>query len=387
MNPMQIGVRLCCVAALLLPASLFAAEKDKPAPVSPQQVAEWVRALDSDVFLEREEATEHLIGAGNTAIDQLAKLDLPAQNLEVLTRGIHVLQQLALADDVQIEDSARTLLEKLAESKNPTAARRAESTLGALNSLRQERTIAQLKELNVRVSTNTTQVGLVLVQEVPTVEIDDTFSGTAEDLKRLKYLEDVRLVQLSGEKIDDEVLRRVAEIKSLQFLKVKWAKVTNAGLEPFAALPELQHVSVLYSPIDDEAIPTLAKIKTLNNVRLFGTKVTRPAAMRLDAMLGGGVGIEGVRKVDHRQGAFLGIGGDKHTRGCEVTVVQPNTVAQKAGIQPGDVILKFAGEEVADFEALTLAIGKYKARDTVEFELLRDGATKKIQVTLGEWDW
>lgn len=373
-------------ATLTAWASANCLAADDKQPPTADEIRAWVSDLDSDQFAKREQATECLACAGLLAVEAIDELDLPSQNLEVLARGMHVLQQLALSDEVEVEEQARTLLERIALSKNMAAARRAETALSSLNSMRQERTIEQLKQLNVRVSINTTQVGLVLVQEVPTVEIDDTFSGTAEDLKRLRYLEDVKLVQLSGEKIDDEVLARVAQMKHLQYLKVKWAKITNQGLEPFASLPELQHVSVLYSPINDEVIPTLAQIKTLNNVRLYGTQVTKAAAARLDQQLGGG-GEIGVKKVDHRQGAFLGIGGDKATQGCQVTVVQPNSVAQKAGIQPGDVVVRFAGEPINDFEELTIAIAKYKARDKVTFEILRDDGPKKIDVTLGEWDW
>lgn len=361
----------------------YAADDAMPS-ITAADVRAWVKALDADEFARREEATEALTSAGALAIEELARQDLAGQNLEVVARGMHVLQQLALSDDAKVEEQSRELLEQLSTSKNPAAARRAESTLSALNGMRQDRTIAQLKELNVRVAMNTTQVGLVLVQEVLTVEIDDSFSGTAADLKRLRYLEDVRLVQLSGERIDDEVLSYIAQIKHLQYLKVKWAKITSKGLAPFADLPELQHVSILYSPIDDHAVETLAKVKTLNNVRLYGTDVTKLAAARLEEQLGGG---EGVKKVDHRQGAFLGIGGDRGTRGCQVTLVQPNSVAQKAGIQPGDIVVRFAGEPVADFEALTLAIAKYKARDTVAFEILREDGPRKVEVTLGEWDW
>lgn len=387
MKVFRLALMGYCVATPLLMSNEVLLGADAPAkPATVAEVRSWVSGLDDDAFARREEATENLSAAGTIAIDELAKLDFTTQNLEVVARGMLVLQQLALSDDANVEEQARGLLEQLSASKNPAAARRAEATLSSLNGMRQERTIAQLKELNVRVSTNTTQVGLVLVQEVPTVEIDETFTGTAEDLKRLRYLEDVRMVQLSGDKINDEVLARVAQIKHLQYLKVKWAKISTKGIAPFVGLPELQHVSILYSPVDDETTDLLAKIKTLNNVRLYGTEITKAAATRLDEQLGGG-GEVGVKKVDHRQGAFLGIGGDRGTRGCQVTLVQPNSVAQKAGIQPGDIIVRFAAEPIEDFEALTAAIAKYKARDTVAFEILRDGATQKIEVTLGEWDW
>lgn len=377
----------------LLVASPLARAADAPMPAarkvekldaSPEQVRAWVRQLDADEFALREEATENLMRCGGEAVTALAQADLSAQNLEVLSRGIYVLQELALAEDIKIEEAARKLLEELAASKNAATARRAAGTLSALNEIRQERTIAQLKELGVRVAVNTAQVGLVLVHEVPTIEIDENFTGTPDDLKRLKYLENVRLVQLSGDKITDEVLERVAEVRELEYLKIKWAKISSRGLQPFGDLPRLQHLSVLYSPIDDESIATLEKIKTLANVRLYGTEITKPAAQRLNTALGGD-GLE--KRVDHRHGAFLGIGGDRGTRGCEVTIVQPNSAAAKAGIQPGDIVVRFAGEPIADFEALTLAIGKFKARDTVTFEILRGDTPQKIEVTLGEWDW
>jgi hypothetical protein len=371
-------------AAYAADAPLPAARKVEKLDASPEQVRAWVRQLDADEFALREQATENLMRCGSDAVQALAALNLEAQNLEVLSRGIHVLQELALAEDLTVEEAARQLLEQLASSKNATASNRAVGTLRTLNEIRQDRTIAQLQELGVRVMMNTTQVGLMLVHEVPTIEIDDNFTGTPEDLKRLKYLQNVRLVQLSGDKITDEVMQRVAELRDLEYLKIKWAKISSRGLEPIANLPRLQHLSVLYSPINDEVIPTLEKIKTLTNVRLYGTEITKTAAQRLNTALGGD-GLE--RRVDHRHGAFLGIGGDRGTRGCEVTIVQANSAAQKAGLQPGDIVVRFADEPIADFEALTLAIGKYKARDTVTFEILRGDTPRKIEVTLGEWDW
>jgi hypothetical protein len=355
--------------------------------VSAEQVQQWVRGLDADEFATREAATDALSSCGLQAIAQLDQANLPAQNLEVVSRGMLVLQELALSDDAQIEDAARGLLEKLASSKNMAASDRASTTLTTLNQLRQSRAVEQLKKFNVRVSVSTTQIGLVLMQELPTIEIGEDFSGTADDLKRLRFLTDVRLVQLAGEKIDDAVLAQVAEMKDLEYLRIKWAKISDAGNAAIAKLPKSQHLSVLYSPITNAGAEALEQTQSLSSLRLYGTQITRPAAMKLNLALGGNDELG--RKVDHRQGAFLGIGGDRHTRGCEVTLVQPNSVAQKAGIQPGDVILRFAGEPVADFEALTVAIGKYKARDTVSFDLVRAGETepRKIEVTLGEWDW
>jgi hypothetical protein len=378
---------LLTFAILLSAVGVQAAPQRQPIAASAEQIRAWVQGLDADDFATREAATEALANCGLPAIAELEHADLPKQNLEVVARGMHVLQELALSDDAQVEDAARDLLEQLSTSKNIAASGRASSTLSALNEIRQDRTIAQLREKGVKVSMSNTQIGLVLVQELPTIEIGEDFSGDASDLKRLKYLGDVRLVQLAGEKIDDAVLARVAEMKDVEYVRIKWAKISDKGVAALAKLPKIQHLSILYSPVTDAAAASLEQTQSLSSLRLYGTKISRDAAMKLNLALGGNEQFG--KKVDHRQGAFLGIGGDRGTRGCEVTLVQPNSVAQKAGILPGDVILRFAGEPVEDFEGLTTAIAKFKARDTVTFELVRAGETepRKIEVVLGEWDW
>jgi predicted metalloprotease with PDZ domain len=195
----------------------------------------------------------------------------------------------------------------------------------------------------------------------------------------------VRLVQLAGEKIDDDVLARVAEMKDLEYLRIKWAKISDKGVASLARLPKIQHLSILYSPVTDAAAESLEQTQSLSGVRLFGTKVSRAAAMKLNLALGGNEQLG--KKVDHRAGAFLGVGGGPDTLGCRVGTVQPNSVAQKAGIQIDDVIVRFNGEQIADFEALTAAIAKCKPSAEVKLELLRSGETRKFEVTLGEWDW
>lgn len=84
--------------------------------------------------------------------------------------------------------------------------------------------------------------------------------------------------------------------------------------------------------------------------------------------------------------AMLGISGDSNDRGgCPVSSVSEGLAAQKAGIQAGDVIVKFGGEVVDSFQGLVDLIGKKSAGDTVEVELKRDGDLVKVQVTLSSW--
>ncbi|MGH7149945.1 MAG: PDZ domain-containing protein [Planctomycetota bacterium] len=84
--------------------------------------------------------------------------------------------------------------------------------------------------------------------------------------------------------------------------------------------------------------------------------------------------------------AFLGVstapaeGG----KGLLVQEVTEGSSAEKAGIQAGDILLRFAGKKPKDFEALAAAVRQRKPGDKVEVVVLRDGEDQKFDVVLGK---
>ncbi len=69
--------------------------------------------------------------------------------------------------------------------------------------------------------------------------------------------------------------------------------------------------------------------------------------------------------------------------GAYVVEVVPDSSADKAGIEKGDIITKFEGKSVAEVEGgLVELLTKKKIGDRVEVEIWRDKETKKIQVDL-----
>lgn len=70
--------------------------------------------------------------------------------------------------------------------------------------------------------------------------------------------------------------------------------------------------------------------------------------------------------------------------GVQVFEVEKSSAADKAGIESGDIILKFDGQEV-DFDAMINIIKMKNAGDKVVVELLRGGQMIKKDVTLEEW--
>ena len=54
--------------------------------------------------------------------------------------------------------------------------------------------------------------------------------------------------------------------------------------------------------------------------------------------------------------------------------------ADKAGLQGGDVIIKFSGQEIKNIYVYTYALGALKTGEPVEVVVLRDG--KEVAITV-----
>lgn len=82
------------------------------------------------------------------------------------------------------------------------------------------------------------------------------------------------------------------------------------------------------------------------------------------------------------KGGKLGVYMKDNDKGAEVTEVQENSSASKAGLQKGDVITKVGDKKVSDAESLTNAVRKHKAGEEVTVTYLRDGKEKSTKAKL-----
>jgi serine protease Do len=71
-------------------------------------------------------------------------------------------------------------------------------------------------------------------------------------------------------------------------------------------------------------------------------------------------------------------------RGALVATVKPNGPADKAGIQPGDVILAYNGRTLDSAGELPPLVGETPVGRKVEVTVLRDGRERKLKVTIGK---
>ena len=81
---------------------------------------------------------------------------------------------------------------------------------------------------------------------------------------------------------------------------------------------------------------------------------------------------------------MIGVREDRDSNEAKIGEVIPGMPAASAGIEVGDVIVKFNGEPVPDFDALVELVGKTRPGQMVVVELRRDGQTIQLKLTVGK---
>src|SRR5262249_24535216 len=87
-----------------------------------------------------------------------------------------------------------------------------------------------------------------------------------------------------------------------------------------------------------------------------------------------------VQQVDQTLAEAFGL---KNAEGAIVSTVAPGSAAQKAGLQPGDVILKFNGKPIGSAGELSAMVGQALPGEKATLDIWRKGEAKQISATLG----
>jgi serine protease Do len=116
------------------------------------------------------------------------------------------------------------------------------------------------------------------------------------------------------------------------------------------------------------AIPIDVALDVTNQLKSSG-KVTR-----------GWLGI-GIQEITKELADSFGI---KTTNGALVAGVEKGSPAEKAGLETGDVIVKFDGKPINTSSDLPRIVGVIKPGKEVTVEILRKSAARNLRVTIGE---
>ncbi|MDI6751177.1 MAG: DegQ family serine endoprotease [Rhodocyclaceae bacterium] len=88
-----------------------------------------------------------------------------------------------------------------------------------------------------------------------------------------------------------------------------------------------------------------------------------------------------IQEVDQALADSFGL--DK-PRGALVSSVEPGSPAAKAGLQSGDIILRFNGKEIAQSAELPMLVGGTPPGQQAQLEIWRKGASRTLTAALGE---
>jgi serine protease Do len=76
----------------------------------------------------------------------------------------------------------------------------------------------------------------------------------------------------------------------------------------------------------------------------------------------------------------------KKSEGALVTQVEPNSPGAKAGLKTGDVITQLDGKAVNDAGELQVEVGQKRPGTTIKLDVIREGKTVNVPVTLEAMD-
>ncbi len=83
-------------------------------------------------------------------------------------------------------------------------------------------------------------------------------------------------------------------------------------------------------------------------------------------------------------GSIPGFGQSSDVKGAMLMGAQPDSPAAKAGVQKGDVLVKFGDTDITSLREFAFALRQHSPGDTVEFVVVRDGERVTLTATLGK---
>jgi len=303
-----------------------AADAEEAVDAGPAEIGGWIADLGSEEYARREAASQRIVAAGADAVAPLQDAVTNSEDLEVVSRGIEVLQQLLGGDDDAAAVAAEASLEAIADADATAASRMALATLEFHNT-------ALGEELQMRFTALGGQIEPILLPDGRSglhMTIDDRWKGEEKDLKLV------------------------------------------------GRIPQVLRLSVHGVPLGEDAFRHLQRMRHVAMIELFGTEPPKDAVAGLARSLP-------AAEIDVREGGKLGVAGQPMAAPCIITLVQPGSAAAKAGIAAGDVIRMVDDQPVGSFEQLTEKIGRKGAGESMQLTVERGGEKFKREVTLDAW--
>jgi hypothetical protein len=293
---MQWSPTVCSTVPLLLAAFLAqqpactchacAATPDADAPLgaceADKLVQQAIEDLASQDFDRRREASERLMEAGTSAIEPLTRAAGQA-DLEVAARSVQLLLRIGMKGDVETGEAVVRALETLTDSNNRSVASRAAQALDRHRTYLTSGIVRLVLESGgslLVVPEGRRAVHVKTPEDIPAewigvqaVDLKRSREITAENLKHIGQLAELKVLLLGRTGIDDSLLEHVTSLTELQELDLGTTSVTGDGLAQLKPLRKLKTLWLNGTRIDAGGLAHLEELKKLRSLDLEGTPV------------------------------------------------------------------------------------------------------------------
>ena len=314
------------VAAMISPLiSVVAAQEPTPteAVAVPAEIAADLNALSAPEFAEREAASRRLLSRKSEVIAPLTELARTG-TAEASVRAFDLLRQLYREGDDSVIESVESAYESLQKSENPIVASRAEARVEASVAVRHRRAVSAFLKL-----------GGILRFRKPT-ELEQP--------------------------VPDEATR-----------PIEYAMLTPSWQGGDEGLKYLRRI---------EDFRVRGEFRGAHLFVIKGSKVSPDSLKELELSLPGLL-------IQRRGPSCLGVSpytGFGNEEGLPISEVKPGSAADRAGLRPGDLIIKFNGHVVNDFETLVDRISETQPGDKVPVVFERNQSLDTVTVELRGWE-
>ena len=81
---------------------------------------------------------------------------------------------------------------------------------------------------------------------------------------------------------------------------------------------------------------------------------------------------------------YFGVSSDADAKDCKLASVTPGSPADKAGLKGGDVIMKFSGKDIGNYDEMKKLLYLRKPNEEVTLLVKRGAEFLELKVTLGK---
>ncbi len=345
-------------------------------PVDSATLEKFISQLGDASYQRRQVAMRHLVSAGEAAIPFLEKA-VQGGDLELVDRASMILQDLATLETPTDKGEAWAALARLQQMGPGAAASRAMSARATIQNERSQRASARLNAAGVATGIHTfTLASRSAVAELVYFPAD--WTSDKEALAWLPWLYSTTTAIVEGDALTEDVMAGLAAMPSLRELQLLDGELDAQALSQLQKLKRIDTLEINFVSLGkaEEDLFALAELPLRQRLILMGTEFDEEDVAALKTQLKG-------LEIIHGRGGFLGVQCALGAIACEVDLVVPESAADRAGVQQGDVIVRLGEHPIQRFADLQENVRKYSPKSEMDLVVRRRGNQLTLKINLG----